>query len=369
MRIGIIGTRGIPNLYGGFEECAQQIGVRLVKMGHKVWVYNSHRHPYEQKSFEGVEIIHKYDPEHRLGTAGQFIYDLNCIIDSRYRDFEVILLLGYTSSSVWQRLLPRKRTVILNNMDGLEWKRGKYRPRVRQFLRWAEAWAARGSDVLIADSKTIKEHLNRHYPTDSVYIPYGAYAFKKPDSEILGAYNVEAHEYNIIVARLEPENNIEMILDGVLRSESKRFMLVVGNHDTAYGAYLKERYKDSRIRFVRGTYKKEKINNLRYHAHFYFHGHSVGGTNPSLLEAMACRCHIAAHSNPFNREVLGENASYFKDEIDVANILDLQEKGETQEKKVDNNLRKLRDHYSWPLVAEEYELVFQQALIRKGINR
>ncbi|QNR23299.1 DUF1972 domain-containing protein [Croceimicrobium hydrocarbonivorans] len=364
MKIGIIGTRGIPNLYGGFEECAQQLGLRLVEMGHQVWVYNSHRHPYDQKNYQGIEIIHKYDPEHRYGTIGQFIYDLNCIIDSRKRKFDAILLLGYTSSSVWQRLLP-KRSLILCNMDGLEWKRSKYSPRVQKFLKYAEKWAARRSDILIADSTVIQEYLESQYPNDTVFIPYGADIFKKGNPEILDAYGLDAGDYNLLVARLEPENHIEMILQGVVQSESQRLMLVVGNHDTPYGEYLKEKFKDARIRFVRGTYKKDKINNLRYYSHLYFHGHSVGGTNPSLLEAMACGCSIVAHRNRFNYEVLGENASYFSDHIDVANHLDHMDTDAVFKERIQENRRRIEERYNWQLIAEEYEITMQQGLIRK----
>lgn len=364
MRIGILGTRGIPNLYGGFEECAQQLGVHLVGMGHKVFVYSSHRHPYEHKSYEGVEIIHKYDPEHRFGTFGQFIYDLNCVIDSRKRKFDALIVLGYTSSSVWQRWMPRK-SLILNNMDGLEWKRSKYSPRVQSFLKMAESWAAKRSDILIADSKVIQEYLETHYSTDTVFIPYGADPVKKGDKGILAAYGLEAHKYNLLVARLEPENNIELILQGVVQSESQDLMLVIGNHDTTYGEYLKAKFKDARIRFVRGTYKKEKINNLRYFCRLYFHGHSVGGTNPSLLEAMACGCSIVAHRNRFNYEVLGEDAYYFSEPVDVANHIDHQEKREVHQERVKANRLKIEERYNWQLIAEEYEITLQQGIIRK----
>lgn len=362
MKIGILGTRGIPNLYGGFEECAQQLGSRLVKMGHSVWVYSSHRHPYVNKTFEGIEIIHKYDPEHRLGTAGQFFYDLNCIIDSHQRDFDIILLLGYTSSSIWQRFLPKK-PIVITNMDGLEWKRSKYSPTVKRFLIEAERWAAKRSNLLIADSQEIKKYLDNKFSTESVYVSYGAKIFKNGDDSILESYNIQKGDYHILIARLEPENNIETILKGVLKSESQRVTLVVGNHETEYGEYLKSTFKDNRIRFVRGTYKKEKINNLRFFSHIYFHGHSVGGTNPGLLEAMASSCLIVAHDNKFNREVLGKNATYFNDEIDIANALDHLERGATQKEQIKKNLLSIKDHYNWQLIAEEYEIVFQQALI------
>jgi len=101
MRIAILGTRGVPNYYGGFEQFAEFFSVYLVQKGHTVFVYNSHDHPFQETSFHGVNIIHQHDPEYKLGTFGQFIYDYNCIMDSRKRNFDVILQLGYTSNSIW----------------------------------------------------------------------------------------------------------------------------------------------------------------------------------------------------------------------------------------------------------------------------
>jgi len=364
MKIGILGTRGIPNYYGGFEECAQQLGARLVAKGHEVTVYNSHRHPYSEKSFKGVGIIHKYDPENRIGTAGQFFYDLSCIIDAHWRHYDVILLLGYTSSSIWQRLLPPK-AVIINNMDGLEWKRSKYTPKVKSFLKIAERWAAKGSDLLVADARAIKDYLAERYQQSMVYIPYGADIFDDPDPTVIERYGVKPGEYNLVMARLEPENNIETILKGASESQSGKVTLVVGNHHTSYGQHLKDKFRDSRIRFVKGAYSKHKANNLRYFSHIYFHGHSVGGTNPSLLEAMACGCLICAHDNSFNREVLGDEANFFLDSTDVANCLDLLGRNDVQKQKIEHNLDKIRMNYNWQVVTDQYELAMQQAMIQK----
>ena len=108
MRIAIIGTRGIPNNYGGFEQFAEYLSVGLVNQGHEVFVYNSHNHSYKEDNWKGVNIVHCFDPEYLIGSAGQFIYDLNCIINSRKQDFDIILQLGYTSSSIWNRIMPKK---------------------------------------------------------------------------------------------------------------------------------------------------------------------------------------------------------------------------------------------------------------------
>ena len=141
MKIGILGTRGIPNYYGGFEQFAEYFATYVANQNHEIFVYNSHKHPYKESNFKGVQIIHCYDPEYIIGTAGQYIYDLNCILDARKRNFDIILQLGYTSSSIWFGLHP-KEAIVITNMDGLEWKRTKYSKPIRKLLLWAEKLAA-----------------------------------------------------------------------------------------------------------------------------------------------------------------------------------------------------------------------------------
>lgn len=364
MKIGIIGTRGIPNHYGGFEECAQQLGVRLVKKGHEVVVYNSHQHPFQDKNYEGVTIVHKYDPEHRIGTFGQFIYDLNCILDARWQEFDIILMMGYTSSSIWQRFLPAN-PIVVTNMDGLEWKRSKYPARVQQFLKRAEKWAAAGSNLMVADSPVIEDYLNRKYQRDVVFIPYGAGIPTNPEPIAPEAFGVEPGNYNLVIARLEPENNLEVMLQGISISASAKVTLVIGNHETSYGEYLKKHFTDSKIRFLKSNFNKSTLDQLRYFSNIYLHGHSVGGTNPSLLEAMACSSMILAHENDFNRAVLGQDANYFLNAADVANALDHVERNDIQRTRISNNLNKIKERYNWDVVTDQYELAMKQALIAR----
>ncbi len=362
MKIGIIGTRGIPNHYGGFEKFAEHLSVGLVKLGHDVTVYNSHKHPYTQNEYEGVKIIHRFDPEFKIGTAGQFIYDFNCIRNARKQNFDIILQLGYTSSSVWHWLMPKKAKV-LTNIDGMEWKRSKYSKYVRKFLRYAERLAIRNSHTIIADSLAMQDYVDEQYNENSVYIAYGAETFKSGKKEALEEFGIEPFSYNMLVARLEPENNIETILEGVVKSTSDKLFLVVGNYETPYGQKLKARYPDARIRFLNAIYDVEALNNLRFYSHIYFHGHSVGGTNPSLLEAMGTNCLICAHNNAFNKAILGDDAHYFMDEIDVKNQLELIERDEVELKKIKANMNKIEERFSWKLIIKQYELIMQQANI------
>ena len=319
MRIGIIGTRGIPNKYGGFEQFAMYFAKFLLEEGHEVVVYNSSNHPYKESTWEGVEIVHCYDPENKIGTIGQFVYDFFSILNSRKQKFDVIFQLGYTSSSVWGFLFP-KSAKLITNMDGLEWKRTKYSKRVQGFLKKAESWAVKQSDVLIADSIGIQDYLKKKYEAESHYIAYGAEKFSTPNEETLVPFELKKDDYNLVIARLEPENNVEIILKAHSNEHSPT-LCVIGDYSNKFGAYLKNEYKRDNILFLGSLYDIDILNNIRYFSRLYFHGHSVGGTNPSLLEAMACNCSIIAHNNEFNKAVLEEDALYFDSSKQIENIL------------------------------------------------
>ena len=353
MRVGIVGTRGIPNFYGGFEQFAQYLSEGLVKSGYEVFVYNSHLHPYQEKSWNGVKLVHCYDLEEKIGTVGQFIYDLNCILDSRKRDFDIILQLGYTSSSVWNWLFP-KNVPIVTNMDGLEWKRSKYSKPVQSFLKFAEKLAVLFSDQLIADSKGIQSYLKEKYNKDSIYIPYGANVFTAPDKTVLKEYNLTPYKYDMLIARLEPENSVEEILDGFTTSNVNRDFLVIGNTKTPLGKKLVNKYQDSRIKFVGYVNGIERLDSLRYFSNLYFHGHTVGGTNPSLLEAMASNAFICAQDNIFNKAILGEDAVYFSSADEVKEMIESVSSKEYEDFII-NNRKKVESEYSWNAVVVQYE--------------
>lgn len=364
MKIAILGTRGIPNYYGGFEQFAEFFSVYLVEKGHEVYCYNSHNHPFQEKSFNGVHILHQHDPEYKYGTFGQFIYDYNCIMDARKRDFDIILQLGYTSNSIWFFLLPKK-PIIITNMDGIEWKRSKYSRPVQQFLKFAERLAAISSDYLVSDSLGIKKFLKQRYNKESTYIAYGAHLFNDPNEAILKEYDVVKENFNMIMARFEPENNLDMVLEGVtLNTENATPILVIGKHDTKYGTYLKDKYKDfSNIRFMGAIYNLEHLNNLRYFSNLYFHGHSVGGTNPSLLEAMASQALVIAHNNDFNKGVLNENAYYFSNPVEVKKILSTVKKSDNLQF-IQNNYQAIADNFNWEKINGEYEQLFEQCMAK-----
>jgi glycosyltransferase involved in cell wall biosynthesis len=354
LKIAIIGTRGIPNHYSGFEQFAEFFAVYAADNGYDITVYNSHNHLYKEEEFKGVKIRHKFDPEYLVGTFGQFIYDFNCIMDARSQNFDIILQLGYTSSSIWHFLMPKKAKV-LTNMDGLEWKRTKYAPMVQKFLKFAEKLAAVNSDYLISDSIGIQEYIKSKYGLISKYIPYGADLVTNIEDEVLAEYNLKPLSYNMLIARMEPENNIEVILDGVVLSNQNTLFLVVGNYKkTKFGNYLYKKFGDNQnIKFTGGIFNINKLNALRNYSNLYFHGHSVGGTNPSLLEAMASNTVIIAHNNPFNKSILEKDAFYFENANDVAKYLKEINKMDYLQFANQNKL-KIENYFRWDGINQMY---------------
>lgn len=357
MKIGILGTRGIPNRYGGFEQFAEYLSVELVKRGHEVVVYTSKSHPLKLNSYKGVNIMRIYDPEDYLSTAGQFIYDFLSIWHSRKQNFDVILQLGYTSSAIFYSIHP-KGVPVVTNMDGLEWKRSKYSYFVKKFLSLSEKLAVIQSNYLIADSVEIGNYLEKKYRKKPIFIPYGATLAEEANEEICKEFDVQKSRYDMLVARLEPENNIEMILDGVVASKIDRKFLVIGKNETKYGKFLKNKYENySYISFIGGIYDIKKLNSLRSYSNLYFHGHSVGGTNPSLLEAMGSQAFICAHDNSFNRAVLGDDAMYFKNLQDIASLLSIDKNLYTHF--IANNTQKIHSRYNWENIVTSYEDFFR----------
>lgn len=361
MKIGIIGTRGIPNRYGGFEQFAEFISPLLVQKGHEVTVYNSSLHPQQFSEWKGVSIITQKDPENYLGTMGQFLYDLHCILNSRKQDFDIILQLGYTSSSIWGFLLPAKSKII-TNMDGLEWKRSKYSSIVKHFLKLAEKWAVKNSHVLIADSIGIQQYISTTYQKNAVFIAYGAECFEAVDATSVLDFGLNPYQYNLLIARMEPENNIETIIKGHLLADSVKPLVIMGNITNKYGEQLKKKYNASTILFCNAVYDLNLLNHLRYYSSIYFHGHSVGGTNPSLLEAMASGALIAAHDNIFNRSVLGSDGFYFNTAEDVAGLLNPGFEKTRYSTLIQNNTTKIVEDYSWQKIANLLETCFSNAL-------
>ncbi len=367
MKIAITGTRGIPNRYGGFEQFAEQLSIRLAQRGHDVWVYNPSYHSIVGNEFKKVKIIPKFNPEKFIGPAANYIYDFICLRDAIKRNAEIVLECGYTTASPALRFLNFRETKLLVNPDGMEWQRSKYNSLVRMMIRKAENAVVKMGLKLVCDNPELVNYFKEKYNVESFYIPYGADIFKDPDHQVLKGYSVKPYKYFLVVARFEPENNLLSIIKGFLNSRpggvspSDRKLLIVGDPLNNFGKkLLKEFAGSSEILFTKDIFDQNILDNLRYYSKAYFHGHSAGGTNPSLLEAMAAGSFIIAHDNKFNRNILNNNALYFNNESDITRIL-LSETNWINKKEsfIEENRKIIEKNYRWEDVVDNYENLFK----------
>ena len=375
MKIAFVSTRGIPNNYGGFEQFAEYISVGMAQRGHEVVVYSPKFHPYQESTYKGVRIKHIYSPETWMGSSvGSFFYDFASLRDAlKKEDFDIIYEAGYTSiipAYIWFNVKKRKRPIFTTNMDGLENKRSKFSPMVRRFLDWEEKMAVKYSHYLIADNMGIHDYYKEKYGKESKFLAYGADIHDDFKAEYLEEFGLKSEEYYILIARLEPENNIVMAIEGYLHSKEngRRPLIVVGKTNTPHGKELVEKYGNERnVEFVGGIYDFKKLDSVRHFSKAYFNGHSVGGTNPSLLEAMAAGCFIFAHDNIFNRAVLKENAFYYPSADKVTeylNRIDTIAEG-SKIQYTARNIEVIRNEYSWESLIDKHEKYFYWLLSQK----
>ncbi len=371
MKIAILGTRGIPNSYGGFEQFAEFLSVGLSKYGHDVTVYSPHFHSYKENSYNGVNIIHKYSPEKTIGGSANFIYDYLCLKDALKKNFDIILECGYGSVAISYYLTKIKKSIVVTNMDGMEWKRAKWKGIARKVILISEKLAVKKSHSIITDNICIHHYYKAKYGIDTNYIPYGADSCSIFSNEALEKLSLIKNNYYMLVTRLEPENNIEMIIEGVINSDCNEKLIIISYSNTKHGNFLKKKYEsNSKIIFHGSNYDISELNSLRHFSKAYFHGHSIGGTNPSLLEAMASEAFIIANKNIYNEDILGDDALYFNNSTDIARILNTISKYlDSKEIFVNNNKQKISQKYSWDIIISQYDNLFKELLTEKNIAK
>ena len=264
-------------------------------------------------------------------------------------------------------VLRARRIPVALHVDGIEWQRAKWQGAGRRYYRWAERTCARSGLDLIADSRGIKDHLLRTYNVDSHFIPYGAPILSVGSSR-LGELGLEPRRFHLVVARFEPENHVLEIVRGYVASSASHPLIVVGS--AAYGAQYGELVRkaagdDPQVRFLGGLFDQELLDQLYGNAASYLHGHSVGGTNPSLLRALGTGATPIAYDVSFNREVAGADGEYFTSSEDVAPLLLLAEADPVTWHARGVRLReRMSELYRWDDVTNSYEQLARDVVKR-----
>jgi glycosyltransferase involved in cell wall biosynthesis len=358
MRIAIIGTRGIPAKYGGFETFAEKISTLLVNKGYHVDI-QCDAGSFDHDSHNGSGLF--YSSYTKTDNTIRYYWD-GIKWGCRNSD---ILLIATTGGSIFYFLKYFRKKVFITITDGIESRRSKWPLPHRIYLRFSEGLAARLSDYLIADSQKISEYLESAYPAakNKIHIiEYGADIVGSFNQRFLDRYGLVPYKYYLLVCRMEPENNIKMIIDGFKMTESDNKLFIVGRlTDTRYAREIIARADDPRIQLAGGIYNDEELKSLRFACKAYIHGHSVGGTNPSLLEAMGSGNICICHNNVFNREVTGEKQLYFSNPDDLAEMIEKVEHASSDELNAYKNdaLRRIESHYTWDQILNKYIRLFE----------
>ena len=355
----ILGTRGIPARHGGFETFAEKLALFLVQRGWHVGVYCQNEvetvgERITTSTWKGVELIH-VDVASR-GPKATLEFDWHCVRDAARRD-SVSLVLGYNGAIFlpYLRLAGRQ---ILTNMDGIEWKRPKWSLAVRAWF-WVNEWiAAWASQRLVADHPAIADHVSTRRPRSAIAtIPYGGDPVSAASTAPILAMGLQPGGYMTSIARIEPDNNILTMVEAFSRKRRGLKLVVLGSllDDNPYHRAVRAAASDE-VMFPGGIYDTETIRSLRFHARTYLHGHTVGGTNPSLVEALWAGNAVIAHDNPFNRGTAGPDQFYFSDGdscerlIETAIVNDIAVRGAGR-----SALARAGERFAWTTVLQAYE--------------
>lgn len=365
MRIAMLGTRGVPARYGGFETAVEEIGRRLANRGHKVTVFcrdaNLVPSPYL-----GMELVHLPSVRHKV--AETLSHTALSVLHHAARSADAAILFN-AANAAFLPVLRAANVPTALHVDGLEWRRSKWGSVGRRYYLVNERLAVKWAQVLIADAKGIQDYYRQTYRADSVYIAYGAPVVVSPALSRLADVGLSRQSYHLVVARFEPENHVHLALEGYVQSGGAFPLVVVGSAP----------YSEDYVRSIRAVgdqhpnilmlgpiWDQEFLNALYAGSLTYIHGHSVGGTNPSLLRAMGAGAPVAAFDVNFNREVLGPAGTYWKDAADLALLIQQAEQrpDEAAKRGVLGNLHVVR-HYNWDSVSDDYEALCRTLIAQR----
>lgn len=355
MRIALVGTRGAPALYGGFETAVEEVGKRLAARGHDVTVYC--RNPEQTMTeYAGMRLVNL--PALRKKALETLSHSALSSLHHLAHRADVALVFN-AANAPFLPLFRLAGVPVALHVDGLEWRRAKWGPTGRRYYLACERLAVRLADELIADAVGIQDYYQDRYGAHSVYIAYGAPILRDAPTDRLAEVELAPHGYHLVVARLEPENNVDAVMLGYTGSRAELPLVVVGSvpHTSPHLQRLQGiAAEDARIRMLGGVYDQELLDQLYAGCASYLHGHSVGGTNPSLLRAMGAAAPVLAIDVNFTREVLGETGRFWATPPEVTRLVeDVETHPATERARGRHGQRLAAERFRWDDVADRYE--------------
>ncbi len=362
MKIAILGTRGVPSGYSGYEEFAEQIGYRLVERGHEVTVYcRAPMFKERPPAYRGIKLV--YLPSIQTKQLSTYSAMAISALHVLFRDCDVILVCNVANSLFC--LLPKlfgKRIAI--NVDGLEWLRPKWGALAQRMFKFSAQIAKYTTTVLVTDAEAMRQRYLEDFNADSIAIAYGANVETSEHPEILTQYGVKPGEYFLIASRLVPDNNADLVIEAFSKVKTDKKLAVAGG--VPYESAFVERVKqmaDERVIFFGHINNSRHIKELHCNAYAYVHGHEFGGTNPALLKALGFGNCILALNTPFNREVLagGYGILFDKNPDDLRHKMQaIVDEPERQAAMAQRASDRIHEAYTWEHITDQYEALFEQ---------
>lgn len=361
----------MPARYGGFETAVEEVGSRLADRGHEVVVF-CRGDAYPSGEYKGMSLVHLPALRSRIGET--LSHTALSVLHRRARRSDVAFVFN-CANAILLPMLRRQGVPVAVHVDGLEWQRSKWSATGQKFYRASERLAVRWGDVLIADSRGIQDYYRDQYHTETRYIAYGAPSVAEDAFSRVAELNLVVGKYHLVVARFEPENNVHTIVEAYVRSNSKLPLVVVGS--APYSMSYVQRIEraaagDKRVKLLGSVWDQGLLDGLYAGAASYVHGHSVGGTNPSLLRAAGAGAPTLAFDVIFNREVLGDAGSFWADREDLSQLFSrVEENAHAFRKRGYSARERVLKCYSWDVVAENYEQLaidLSKAATRKSVS-
>jgi glycosyltransferase involved in cell wall biosynthesis len=357
LRIAMLGTRGVPAAYGGFETAVEEIGSRLASLGHEVTVYCRRTAGQRPSTHLGMRLVHL--PAVRVKVAETLSHSALSVAHLALSRTHDVAFVFNAANSPFVPALRARGIPTAVHVDGLEWKRDKWSGAGKRYYRFAERFAVRTADALIADAQGIADYYRSEFDVPTELLTYGTRILRAQPADRLAELGLAPGQFHLVVARFEPENHVDLIVDGYRRSGSRLPLVVVGS--APYAAEYTRRIDelaagDDRIRLLGGVYDQNLLDALYAHALSYAHGHSVGGTNPSLLRAMGAATGVIAWDIGFNREVLGTHGRYFTDADSASAAFEAAEADPARFRAIGTALQDRAERtYDWDDVTSGYE--------------
>ncbi len=365
MKVAIIGSRGYPYVYSGYETFVKELSERLIKHDIQVKVYcHKNLFPIHPKFVNGIELVYISTIETK--NLSQVIHSFLSILHACFTKTDIILMVnaGNGPLGIIAKLF-NKPTII--NVDGLDWLRPKWKGLGAKYFYFAAKLATKFYDAVITDAEEMRKVYLHEFKKDSTVIAYGDKISYSKIPSLITQFNLSPFEYYLIVGRLIPDNNADIIIDGFMKSKSTKKLVIVG--DVPYIDQYAENVKlkaNTNIFFLGYITDNSTLEELYHNCFVYIHGHEFGGTNPTMLKAMACGCAISALSTPFNKEMLSEGKyGLFFDKCpdSVSNLILRIESDNNQITHLRNVSRNgLTEKYNWDHITEAYMKIMDKLL-------